>query len=153
MQNHANQHATKRLHQSADLIYHQIRCSVCQHPERDAIEESFLHWRSPGDLARDFNVSRNAIYRHANALGLFQRRAGKMRYGLEHIIEQAQDVTPSANDIIRAVRAQACIDGRWREPRREVVITYNPPLAQPYNDELTLAIAKSIGTVIKQNSR
>lgn len=155
MSDQPKSHEPKHLPRYADMTYHQIRCTVCQHPHREAIEESFLHWRRPGDLARDFQVTRNAIYRHANALGLFQRRAGKMRYGLEQIIEQAQDVTPSANDIIRAVRAHACIDenGRWREPRREVVVTYDPPLSQPYCDELTLAIAKSIGTVVKQNSR
>ena len=25
--------------------------SVCRHPERDAIEEAFLHWQSPTEIA------------------------------------------------------------------------------------------------------
>jgi hypothetical protein len=41
-------------------------------------------------------------------------------------MEQAESVTPTADEIIRAVRAYSCLgeDGGWTEPARRVVITH-----------------------------
>ena len=40
-------------------------------PDRDAIEADFLDWRSPKDIAQDYNLSSfYPIYRHARATGL-----------------------------------------------------------------------------------
>jgi hypothetical protein len=32
---------------------HERKCSICRHPDRDAIEEAFLHWQSPNEIATD----------------------------------------------------------------------------------------------------
>lgn len=109
------------------LSHHAARCSICNHPDREEIEQGFLHWESPTRLAHEFNLGhRRAVYRHARALGLFKKRVAHSRRILEFIMEKAESVTPTADSIIRAVRAYACLseDGRWTEPTRRVIITH-----------------------------
>jgi len=116
---------------------HSRKCRVCAHPERDDIDNYFLHWHSPENLALQFSLPIDSIYRHAHSTGLFARRAGKLRHALEFIIEHAQRCTPSADAIIRAVRAYTCIndDGKWVEPTKHVVFTTQhqqiPPSSPP----------------------
>lgn len=119
----AKRHPSKPI----NIACHQAHCTICNHPERDAIEQAFLHWWRPGDLAYHFKLgNRLAVYRHAHATGLFQRRLDRTQHALGYIIEQAESVKPTADSIIRAVRALGCLDqnGRWHEPRKEVLITH-----------------------------
>ncbi len=110
---------------------HERKCLICNHPDRDAIEEEFLHWNSTSEIASRYDVSRDAIYRHAHAGNLFAERTGKMRSVLDLIIEQADSARVTGDTIIRAVRAYSCLtdDGRWVEPARRVIITHEgkPP--------------------------
>jgi len=111
----------------ATLKYHQIKCAICNHPDRDAIEEAFLDWVRPGELAREFNLGhRTVVYRHAHALGLFKKRAHNARFALGLLLEQSDVVKPTGNEIIRAVRAFSCIDeyGKWTDPPRRLVVTH-----------------------------
>jgi hypothetical protein len=116
-----------RQRKRARLNYHRVRCSVCNHPERDAIEEAFLMWRCPTELAREFKLNhRKAIYAHANAFGLFEKRAGALRFVLEKIMEESTLNAPSADSLIRAVRAYSCLDenGHWHEPPKRLIVTH-----------------------------
>jgi hypothetical protein len=109
------------------LRRHASHCTICKHPERDAIEEAFLHWWRPVDLAAHFKLgSRLVVYRHSHALGLFQRRAARTQHALGYIIEQAESVTATADSVIRAVRVLGCLDdeGRWVEPAKRVIVTH-----------------------------
>jgi hypothetical protein len=107
---------------------HQRKCSVCRHPERDAIEEAFLHWQSPNEIAIQHDLSDEAsIYRHAHATGLFARRDCNLRFALANFIERVNEiqvVTPGA--IVRAVRAYTRISktGEWVEPPRQIIVTH-----------------------------
>jgi hypothetical protein len=107
---------------------HRRKCSVCQHPERDAIEEAFLHWHSPNEIAAQFGLPDwSSIYRHVRAFGLFADRRRNARFALENIIERANEiqvVTPSA--IVAAARAFAHInkEGEWVDPPQHIVVTY-----------------------------
>lgn len=117
----------RRQRKRARLNYHRVHCSVCNHPERDAIEEGFLMWRRPTELAREFELShRKAIYAHANALGLFEQRAQALRFVLEKVMEESTFNPPSADSLIRAVRVYSCLDedGHWHEPPRRVIVTH-----------------------------
>ena len=144
------------------LNYHGIRCTICNHPEREAIEQAFLQWHRPGDLAREFKIThRTAIYRHAKALGLFQRRAREMHFALGRIIEEAEHVKPTANSIIRAIRASSCLDdnGRWTDPPRRIIITnvsgknLCPACLKPEEEPSeTSQEPKSIATTVNQKS-
>jgi hypothetical protein len=102
---------------------HSRKCSVCNHPDRDAIEEEFLHWRSPHAIGAHYDIHRKSIYRHAHAMGLFAQRQGHVRSVLERIIEQAEDATVTGETVINALRAFTCLqdDGRWVEPPRRVI--------------------------------
>ena len=102
-----------------DLSRHERLCTICSHPEREAIEEAFIHWRT-FDLNDDEEdpPSRDAIYRHAHALGLFELRRHNMRFALENIIEGSQAAPATADSVIRAIRACSCLkpNGTWVEP-------------------------------------
>jgi len=110
-----------------DLNYHRIRCTICSHPDREAIEQDFLHWVRPSMITHEYQLGdRRAVGRHARAFGLFEQRTARTQHALDLIIEQAETVEATANDIIRAVRAHSCLDenGRWTEPTRRVIITH-----------------------------
>ncbi len=110
-----------------DLNYHRVRCTICSHPDREAIEQDFLHWVRPSTITHEYQLGdRRAVGRHARAFGLFEQRTARTQHALGLIIEQAETVEATANDIIRAVRAHCCIDEnrRWHEPTRRVIITH-----------------------------
>jgi hypothetical protein len=116
--------------------YHRIKCNVCRHPDRDAIDEAFLRWQSPISLARTYGLAdRSSIYRHARATGLLSRRRKAMSSALESIIEQAENVVPTATEIVMAVKmySQFNKQGQWIEPpkRRIVHRVSTPP--HPHN--------------------
>ena len=96
-----------------DIAHHERRCRICGHPERDAIEEAFLQWRSGLTIQLEFQLgSRTTIFRHAHAFGLFERRRRNLRFSLEHIIEGAERVKPTAPGVLRAIQAyrEYCAD-------------------------------------------
>ena len=95
---------------------HQRNCSICAHSQREEIEGAFIGWRSPATIAEEFGLAdRASVYRHAHALGLFQRRQRNIRAALERIIEKAGDVDVTASAVVSAVQAYAKINaaGEW----------------------------------------
>ena len=105
------------------LSHHARHCTICRHPERQAIEEEFIHWHSPKNIAHGYAVGARSVYRHARALGLFERRAAKLRDALGHIIEKVESVSINADAVVRAVYAHAHLSssGRWIEDAPRVV--------------------------------
>ena len=105
-----------------DFARHAERCSVCTHPDRDAIEADFIRWRSPQIIAREYKLAhRTSVYRHAHATGLFAWRRRELGRVLEGILESAEHIPLAASDvIIRAARIYAHLDehGNWFEPAR-----------------------------------
>ena len=83
-----------------DLSHHKRRCSICHHPDRDAIEEAFLQWRNIRVIERQFKIDESAIYRHAHALKLFKQRNLSLRSALEFVIQRAEHVQPSAEGLV-----------------------------------------------------
>lgn len=121
-----------------DYERHSRVCSVCSHPDRDAIEGDFVRWRKPAEIIDDYGLSnRYALYRHAHACGLFQLREVELARVLEKQLENADDCPIERFDVItRAVRAHAHLDGhgRWFEPPRiHHVLTGSLP-AEPAED-------------------
>ena len=107
---------------------------VAEHPDRAAIEEAFLNWRSATDIVEEYGIAHHsAVYRHAHATGLFRRRGGQIRTALEFLIERANEVKPTGNVIINAVRAYCCLteDGRWVEPAKKYIIEHVESPASP----------------------
>jgi hypothetical protein len=132
------------IHNRPDLARHRRKCSICRHPERDTIEDLFIHWHSPNTIANFFDDTADAaedagdeshnrlritwvaIYRHAYAVGLDEVRRRNLRFAFEHILEQAGDITPTSASIMAAARAYAaCLnnDGQWNDPPKQVIVT------------------------------
>ena len=122
-------------HRRISLNHHRAHCAICHHPECDIIEQAFLHWQRPSIIVYDFQLPhRRALNRHARALGLYELRSSRSRRSLEFIMEQAETVKATADSVIRAVKAHACLgeDGRWTEPTRHTIITHEyADLTQP----------------------
>jgi len=103
---------------------HSRKCSVCRHPDRDAIEHDFLTWQSPDQIAANYGIAdHSSIYRHAHATSLFDRRARTIRLALCPIVEQAMTVEVTADSVIRAVELMAKLDsdGRLTPPTKHVI--------------------------------
>jgi hypothetical protein len=105
--------------------HHERHCTICNSPDREAIEEAFLHWDSPYDLGREYEVGYRSVFRHAHARGLFAVRERNMRSALGNIIELSSNVKPTADAVIRAIRAYSCLnrDGQWIEPAAHVIVS------------------------------
>jgi hypothetical protein len=118
--------ARRKNSDSVEPDRHERLCAICTHPERDTIEEAFLQWRSPQNIWWEFKLpSRTTIYRHAHAVGLFRERSRNLRSALEHIIEDAERVKPTAEGVIQAIRAYTSLssDGEWIDRPTRVIIS------------------------------
>lgn len=116
----------KRASHASHLSHHQRKCAICRHPERDTIEEMFVHWHSSSSIHRRFMLrDRSTIYDHAHATGLFAKRRRNLRYALEHMIERADECDISSHGVVAAIKAYASLtaSGEWIEPARRVIYT------------------------------
>ncbi|MGH9686652.1 MAG: hypothetical protein ACRD5K_06130 [Candidatus Acidiferrales bacterium] len=104
---------------------HERHCTICSHPDRAEIEAEFIEWTAPGDIAREYEVNRRAIYRHARAVGLFAHRNGNLRFALGRLIQRVDFVQPTADSIVCAIHAFARIndEGQWIEPPAHVIVS------------------------------
>ena len=127
--------STRRANRSAaDPARHARKCEICHHSDRDAIEGEFIDWHPPDTIVDDYELnSRASIYRHAHAVGLFRRRRRNLRCALELVIQEAERTSPTADAIIRAVRAHSRVtsSGRWIEAPKYVVISRGPDVLPP----------------------
>jgi hypothetical protein len=117
----ARQTARSKRARGRDLARHARKCSICNHVNREAIEDDFLDWRSPFTIVKEYRLPHHtAIYRHAHATGLDIERRHHMRSALEAIIEKANEVQPTADAIVRAVCLYSQFDesGRWIKPAK-----------------------------------
>jgi len=77
-----------------------------------------VNWESPAKLAEEYGLAdRTTVYRHAHALGLFEKRKRNVRAALERIIEKSGEVEVTASAVVAAIQAYAKINaqGQWIE--------------------------------------
>lgn len=121
-----------------NLARHIRKCAICNHPDREFIEEDFVAWRSEAFLCRVYTLpSPSSIYRHASATGLLARRRRNLRGVAERIMENVNGATVTASAVLRAMRIFASIteDGQWADvPRRSVVTHIHTHVASPAPD-------------------
>jgi hypothetical protein len=119
---------------SADSERHARKCQICRHRHRQAIENDFVGWRHPNRISDDYHVGYDALYRHARATGLLQRRCENVSIVVQKLLEEVESVeAPSAFAILRGVRTLACLNsrGQWVEPAiTHVVVNSTKPPAQ-----------------------
>lgn len=95
---------------------HRARCRVCRHPQREEIEREFLDWESPRSIAAKWKIaSYRAIYRHAHAVGLFEKRRGRLLFAVEQIIEYVGEIPPTPSVILGAIRLAYQMEQKERE--------------------------------------
>jgi hypothetical protein len=132
---HANKAARPHRHKSSalpDLERHARKCAICHHPDRADLEVDFLDWRNADLIKNEYDLPNyHTIYRHARALGLYERRRENLRFAAELLIEHADQAQPDANTILRAIHACARINdrGEWVEPARRLIVTSASRLA------------------------
>lgn len=102
---------------------HSRKCRICRHPDREEIEQEYREWFRPSDIARRHHLDDSALHRHFRAVGLITGRRENLRIILDRIIGRGAERPVTGNEIIRAVRAQACLtdDNKWVEPAKRVI--------------------------------
>jgi hypothetical protein len=140
-----------------DVMRHRRVCTICHHPEREAIEEAFLQWRNVRLIAGEFHASGGpaAIYRHARALNLFKKRNLNLRSALELMIEYSERSSPSAEAIIKAIRAHTRMNdlGEWIDTPTTHIVKVVPMARDGRGPEnpaaaLTLDVRKDRSNII-----
>ena len=115
---------------------HAALCSVCQHEEREAIEAEYLAYRPVDETAAKYGLNRDAIYRHAAALSLVERRQSNLTGLCAWIIERGQkervEITPSL--LAAAVAQSAKLQGLIVD--RSVTLDLTRQLEQASDSEL-----------------
>jgi hypothetical protein len=104
------------IKRTANFGRHRRTCTVCRHEHREEIESAFVGWRSPAAITEEFGLAdRASVYRHAHALGLFEKRRRNIWAALERIMEKAGEVDVTASAVVAAVQAYAKINaaGEW----------------------------------------
>ena len=92
------------MYSSVNLGRHQAQCTIYSSPYRQQIEEEWISWHSPAHFEKAFDVSRDALYRHAHALDLFSKRQRNISMALEKIIERVDWTPVSGSQIISAIQ-------------------------------------------------
>ena len=113
------------------LRRHRAKCSVCQHADREEIEEEYLHWRDVWQIAQQYEIDDyRSIHRHARAYGLVHSRRENIFSALDNIVEKSEDAKVTGDMVIRAIRAYSCVtpSGQWVEPPARVVFTTERPI-------------------------
>jgi hypothetical protein len=115
-------------HEPTPLERHTRKCSICNHPHREYIEEAFLQWRSPDTIKSSWDISsRTTIYHHAHAFNLFALRNRNLQLVLGNIIENADNRHFTAREILDAIRVLAHVNegGRWVHPTSKSEVIYS----------------------------
>jgi hypothetical protein len=116
---------------------HTRKCDICRHKDVLEIEQAYLDWCSARDIVQTFELTyTDTVYRHARALGLDTVRRQNVRFALEKLIEQVDQVSATSSTVLRAIRALSCIDskGRWTDPpSAHIIFASNDPPAQTPN--------------------
>jgi len=101
---------------------HRTICKVCNHEKREDIEQDWTSWGNTARIAKAYSVTRDSLYRHAHACGLFEKRRQNIKKALERIIEQAESVEVSASAVVSAIQAYTKINdaGKWVERSESV---------------------------------
>lgn len=122
---------------TVSLSRHKAQCSICAHEKCAEMETAFMNWESPASITKQYGLAdRTTVYRHAHALGLFEKRKRNVRAALERIIEKSGEVEVTASAVVAAIQAYAKINaqGQWIE--RSEHVNLNELFERMSKDEL-----------------
>jgi len=115
---------------------HESGCKVCRHPKREDIEREWVDWGSTVQIAKEYGLTRDSLYRHAHALDLFAKRQRNIRKALERIIEKVGDVEVTASAVVQAVMAYSKINAQGLWVDRSEHVNLNELFERMSKDEL-----------------
>jgi hypothetical protein len=116
---------------------HRRSCTICAHAKCADVEAGFVNWESPAKLAEQYGLAdRTTVYRHAHALGLFEKRKRNVRAALERIIEKSGEVEVTASAVVAAIQAYAKINAQGQWVERSEHVNLNELFDRMSNDEL-----------------
>ena len=96
---------------TAMLKRHRRQCQICRRADCAEIEQEFLDWTSPRQIAAAFKLGGcRALYRHAHAVGLIEARSARMRFALDRIAERVSEIAPAPTVVLAAIRLALQID-------------------------------------------
>ena len=122
---------------SVNLARHKAQCTICAHEKSAEIEAGFVNWASPASLAGEYGLAdRTTVYRHAHALGLFEKRKRNVRAALERIIEKSGEVEVTASAVVAAIQAYAKINAQGQWVERSEHVNLNELFERMSRDEL-----------------
>jgi hypothetical protein len=113
---------------TAALNRHKGQCTVCSHEKCIEIEAAFVAWESPEKIAAEFALGhRSAVYRHAKALGLNQKRQQNIRVPLERIIERASDpaLQVTGATVVQAIAVYGKLNAQGQLIERRETVNLN----------------------------
>jgi hypothetical protein len=111
--------SVKKRSRAPDLARHTSHCRVCRSPFLQEIEAQFIEWRPQAEIARTFKLgSRLAVWRHARAVGLIERRNSNTSVALANYIERCARVQPNATALVSACAQLARLDAEGRDVQR-----------------------------------
>jgi hypothetical protein len=120
-----------------NLGRHIAQCTICSHPKCAEIETGFENWESPATLATEYGLAdRASIYRHAQALNLFEKRKRNVRAALERIIEKSGEVEVTASALVAAIQAYAKINAQGQWVERSEYVNLNELFERMSREEL-----------------
>lgn len=117
MRKKAKQQKAQTAKKQTSQERHARDCKVCNHKQREEIEQEWIAWGDTTQIAKDYSLSRNSVYRHAEMMSLFAKRDRNIRAALGRIIEKAGTVEVTAAAVVSAIHAYAKINanGEWVE--------------------------------------
>ncbi len=119
------------------LKRHRLQCQICRRADCAEIEQEYLDWTSPRQIAAAFKLgSYRALYRHIHALGLFEARTVRMRLSLDRIAERVSEIPPAPTVVLGAIRLALQVD----EKRAEAEAKAAAAIAPPRNRDLQVAL-------------
>jgi len=104
------------------LELHRSRCCICCGNHQEEIDEAFVSWEFVGHIAEEYKINRRAIYRHAHATGLFEKRDQNIRRALGRIIHEADHVAITGDTVVRAIKILTHVNthGEWVQPPTQI---------------------------------
>jgi hypothetical protein len=99
---------------------HSANCKICNSDRRAEIEQAFLQWQPPTTIAKQYGLNRLALYRHAHATGLYDKRGRNIRAMLLSVVDAGitarMRVTSAA--VVSAVGLLSKLDSEGRAVER-----------------------------------
>jgi len=125
---------------------HRAKCAICNHKDRNEIEEKYLNGVSPYQIEADYpGVSNQSVYAHMKIFGLEEKRDNSTLAILNRIIDRGNagkiQITPGV--FMEALKLRAKISGETGEGTKQnvnVVVNQGEVTAETEQDLIAEAI-------------